>query len=920
MSGARFNIALLDEALSQGATILVPNNRLRDAMLMEIGKQHAGVFRAPDIYAVDIWTQYAWTQLAGRGIAPCCTKRILTGHEELFLWTRIVEDSITQLPLINPEETAASLSRAYQFMKQWQLDQPDDSALQQFTGIPDIAAFLAWSEQFETHCLAINALPLVNATAELARLFRQNPEMVISDAFTLVNFFQPPPLYRDFFAQLGQVNTIFTADPDKTITAINSTRVALPDPASEIRSCAQWAARHLASDPNAHIGVICNARESRHGEFTRAVADELNAASLFNFSGGEVLFNSAGSANSLMSCGIIHDAFLILGLSQTQQSSDDLCRLLQSPYLLASSRSDASDSGDESEARQQMELLMRRRFTKRCDLHEFSNYLSQADRDYSCPQLASTLVQFNTQLRACPSNQSAIAWSETFSELLALCGWPGSKLTSFEMRLLEQWDATLANFAQANAALGPMTVHTAINRLRVLCQRTPQWQETGLHKALSFYSVNEALGLQFDHLWLLGFDDQSWPQPTAPTPFLPHPLQQQFQLPAATSAQQYEKARLDTAVLRQSVSGELIASYYERDGDQEFRPSSFIQALPARDIESITAPGINAFALAARGTTGLRECADPAHLPVSDNEQIRGGHGVLSHQSSCPFRAFAEHRLMVKPLEEFATGLTAMARGSAIHLALDELFVSIQDLQTLTDLSQSARQQHCDDAAEKAIEYLGRHHKYLMTPRFRDIEKRRVAQLLEQFLELEAQRKQFTVLSREAELQFSRHGLSLTLKIDRIDRLADDTLAVLDYKTGKSAARPSAWLEERPEDMQLPVYSVAALQLQEGSVSAVTLAHLHSEKSDYSGLLASDNFHPRKKPVSEDKQLQMQWDELQQRFNTLVDRLAMDFMQGITRVDPAHGDSSCQFCGRQSLCRIRSTTTLAEEADEGNAL
>ncbi len=897
MTGERFRLFLLDQALSRQATVLVPNNRLREAILMELGQREQNVFRTPQVFAVDLWITELWSQLASRGIAPCCDKQILAGHEELFIWTGLVEGSISQLPLINPEETAASLSRAYQFMQQWQLDVPDLSVMQQFDGIPDVAAFLQWIEQFRESCQQLGVLPLVTAIGEMAELVARQPQCLPGTSFALVNFFQPPPLYKKLFAALPQAEQIFTANSEATVVPANSARQALADPHSEIRACAEWAAGKLRAEPAAHVGVICNARESRHAEFTRAIADALKPESLFDFSSGEALFNSAGSAQSLMSSGLIHDAFLILGLSQSQQSSDDLCRLLQSPYFLP--------GADDKQARLHMELFMRQRFTKRCHLQEFLACLSQPDRDYHCPDLASALVSFNTILRSAAKRQAASGWQQTFTSLLETLQWPGSEATAFEQRLLEQWQRVLDSFARANNALGPIDCQVAINRLRMLCQRTPQWQESGLHRSLSFYSVNEALGLQFDHLWLLGFDDQSWPQPTAPTPFLPHPLQQQHGLPAATSNQQYELARRQTAILLQSVSGELVASYYQREGDQEFRLSSFILALAETHATPTSNAAINAFALQQRGSSELQQLSDPDSLPVTAAEEIRGGHAVLSHQSSCPFRAFAAHRLKVEPLDDFGTGLSAMARGSAIHIALEQLFAPIEDLNAVLALSATQRTALCVTAADRAIEYLTRRHQYLMTPRFRGIEHARIQRLLLAFLQLESERRDFSVVAREEELQFQREQLTLTLKIDRIDRLADGTLAVLDYKTGKSAAQPKSWLEERPEDVQLPVYSVAAAQLQEGQVSAVTLAHLHTEKSGYSGLFAAANFHPRNKTVTEDRQLQTPWAELQARFNTLVATLAGDFMRGHTLVDPAHGPVSCQYCGLQALCRVQ---------------
>jgi RecB family exonuclease len=67
-----------------------------------------------------------------------------------------------------------------------------------------------------------------------------------------------------------------------------------------------------------------------------------------------------------------------------------------------------------------------------------------------------------------------------------------------------------------------------------------------------------------------------------------------------------------------------------------------------------------------------------------------------------------------------------------------------------------------------------------------DLERERLAGILTEFIKAERDRLPFAVDSVEKEIDFDMHGVKLQLRIDRIDRLADNSLLVLDYKWGQA--------------------------------------------------------------------------------------------------------------------------------------
>lgn len=893
MSAAKFDLELAISELQQDAILLVPNNRMRKALLEAISRHsNQVVMRCPKVEAVDVWVRMTWQALAQRGIKPFCSAYVLDGIQEQLLWTRIVEESMTTFPLLNPQETANALSHAYQLMKQWQIDSPDASRLEEFTGIADIAAFLYWRSKFQILCEQQHCVNLVDAVARLTAYLQDHP---VTEKVQLINFYQPPPLYSDLFATFTKLTPYETvSDSQWQIDHLDVARIEFPDADNEVQACANWAADKLRARPTETISIVCAAKEAYESAIQLALRDALDSHCLVNFE-QDRKFIADSKTQPLNQTALIKDALLLLGLNNDEQQADDLCRLLRSPYLL--------DAQSEREARLHMEQYMRRHFSKRVSWQLFGEVLNREEQDYSCPNLAKVLLQMRTSLRSAPKQQSSAGWSRLFSELLTTAGWPGDRLTTRERSVIKQWQLALEHFADASALLGKLNAARAVEKLRSFCQQSGTQQATTA-AAIQFYSPTEAAGLSFDHLWLLGFTDQNWPASTSPSPFLPYELQKEFDLPGSHSEVQYQAARSMLLLLANSTRQSLVASHALSDGDQEFRASSLTLDLADATQADALPIGLNHYFTANAKLPKLETVSDAALPPLDESYPITGGHGIISDQSACPFRAFANHRLKIRQLDDFQSGLNARDRGSAIHEALEFLYGKVSDLASLQTLSDKQRQSLCEDSAQVAVDFLYRMHRDVMTVRFRELENQRIAELLFGFLERELERGEFTVTANEATIKWQHRALQLNLRIDRIDQLADGSLAIIDYKTGKKTASPASWLLERSEDMQLPVYAVASGGSFTEAVSTLALAHINVAGTDYTGLARSSNFHRSVMPVEQLQKNELNWQELNEFFTANVGRLADDFVNGVTLVDPVNDRNTCTFCGLESLCRI----------------
>ncbi len=178
-----------------------------------------------------------------------------------------------------------------------------------------------------------------------------------------------------------------------------------------------------------------------------------------------------------------------------------------------------------------------------------------------------------------------------------------------------------------------------------------------------------------------------------------------------------------------------------------------------------------------------------------------------------------------------------------------------------------------------------------------DAERQRLIKLLSQWLEYEAEhRHAFTVQAREETLSDVEIGpLRLDIRVDRVDTVdinGESREVILDYKTGKTS--PSDWLSERPNEPQLPLYTVVANRPQLGAVAFATI-RLGKDMA-ISGYQTDDGILPKPSKL-QTTSLAAQVDE----WCEVLTALAEDFHAGRAEVSPRKYPATCIYCAR-SVC------------------
>ena len=186
-----------------------------------------------------------------------------------------------------------------------------------------------------------------------------------------------------------------------------------------------------------------------------------------------------------------------------------------------------------------------------------------------------------------------------------------------------------------------------------------------------------------------------------------------------------------------------------------------------------------------------------------------------------------------------------------------------------------------------------------------DLEGARLTGLVTEWLRYEATRIPFEVAATEAEERISIAGLDLQLRLDRIDRLADESLLVIDYKTGDVS--PKLWELPRPDDVQLTLYAGFALDRMTEQLGGLVFAKVRTgDSAGFAGRVRTavstlkSNLHRSTGLV----QNPLTSDDLA-AWRAYIDQMARDFLAGSANVNPRDYPKTCERCGLQAICRIQ---------------
>lgn len=510
----------------------------------------------------------------------------------------------------------------------------------------------------------------------------------------------------------------------------------------------------------------------------------------------------------------------------------------------------------------------------------------------ACPVLKKLFEQWLTLFRQAQANSHA-QWLLHFSDILKSLGFPGDRsFNSREHQSIQEWRSVWHRLLLLDQIILEKNRKRVLHRLRDLTEQTVFQIQTP-QAPIQILGTLEGAGLPFSHIWLTGIHDKNWPPAPSPAAFIPIALQKQLHMPHATAERELTFCRdLLSLYFTHSPSG--LISHTERIQDQTFSSSFLVRDCPDLSISALDLsipPSRSELLFQERN---VNEFIDDQVRPLIPDKEIDGGVRILEDQALCPFRAFAIHRCHAKPQRNASVSLTPVQRGELLHRALELLWKQLKDQHFLLNIKSLELNQLIMELLDRAYLSLS----ITRSPAFITLEKNRLHQFILSWLSLEKMRPSFTVEHCELKKTIHCGELILNIRIDRIDRLEDGGILLLDYKT-QEYFRTQSWLDDRLSDIQLPLYAI-----QWSECHAIAIAQIHGKKLCFHGISAQDIGIDGLQSLIHHKTIKS-WAHLIARWKNQLEQLAHDFMQGDARVYPKSIVQACQTCHLENLCRIK---------------
>jgi probable DNA repair protein len=865
----RLACADLFSRIEKGAIIVTPTRLLATVAAEQFSNHQlaSGIesWRRPSIISIGAWLASRWQE--ARYTGPNIPT-LLSPSQEHVLWQRLIEEANPNL--FNGSATARLGMRAAKLISEWQIPVEGDA----WNNHEDGRQFLQWYKQFRRECADHNWITR-------ADLWRLVPQWLASascstESAVFVGFSRPFPAFDHLVSTLGRC-----AQVDRSTWSQPAGRIIMKpfsDAGAELEYAARWARSAVERDPLLSIGVVIPDLPARRSAveriFQHVFYPSAARSAALAFDRGQAAFH-INAPVPLSDTPLVRSAFLLLELASNRIRLADAGAILRSPFI--------KGADSERNRRALADAKLRRGRSLDVTLRDLEN--ASAD----CEILKAIWPKVRNVVRQPAIMRDVAGWSKFIGDLLAALGWPGDvDLTHDEQEILESWKDGLSSLSALGLVSGAVTLDAAIRLLSRILGPAPDignWPSP-----VQIFSPADAAGIAFDEALVTGLSHETWPPRVDVSPLVPLKLQRACGVPGSgpeslrAEAQRASASLFDLApVLKGTYSGR-PSPFIRKTAIEEITDSAWAGKLPVQSYSPVE-------------LEQLEDSRGPVFFSI---EIAHGGSGIIKSQSQCPFRAFAEYRLNARPLEEAALGFDARERGGFLHKALQIVWQQLGNQLRLRSMRAEELRQLVEGAVTEAV------HQNQFEP-FHQIassaERQRLRDLILLWLEIERSRNlPFTVETVEEERFFEVPGLRLCLRVDRIDRLQNGNLVLIDYKSGSMSRNKLKC--PRPPEPQLLVYASAM----EGAVDGVFFAELQARDPRAIGLSREKHFESKSVDVKG-----LEWDSVLSESEAEVVRLANEFVQGYAAVHPIHG--ACEYCSAKAICRVNEMNGPEETAE-----
>jgi probable DNA repair protein len=911
----------LFERLRAGNTVITGNSRLSRVLTDQYNQWRIdrgdSQWQSPEILSWNLWLDKLWETASLNGVAG--TDRAVPGSRQLIsLWESILKNEPLAHDLLRPESLASQLQETRTLITKWQLSFKDPAWFGDEN--ENHTAFYYWNKAFEKRCDTDNWISPEDRSSLLCKAIENNL-LSHPEAIDLLGFDEFDPDQADLLSALiknGNPVSHLTTSPRQNKVVVWQSK----DSNNELQQMARWVRYWYDKEPESSIAIVVHGLQARRQEVERQLKEILTPG----YGNGDQPLKpwNISMGVPLARVPMIETAFDLLKLLDDRIDIQDIGRVLRSPWLRGAVA--------ERNNRALLEKCLRDKYPRQLKLREVRyraaeikthdrqhNELPEDQHEpqaWNSPELSTILTKLTRFDGENKGLQPASAWAEAFDQLLASLGWPLADEPGNETpagvqaeehgqnwQALQNWRDGLRELASLDATTTKLGRKTAINQLKQIC-REKIFQPRTAAASIQVLGLYEVSGLRFDHLWVLGLQNDNWPPSAKPNPFIPGKLQRAAQIPNSSPQRELEVARTITKRLLETAPN-CVFSYPGQIDGEDVLPSPLLSAATVKIEDDLPVWQEDDW----RSTVAKADHPrlDPLLMPGElKHGTARGGSSILKHQALCPFRAFASNRLGADGLETPADGISPMLHGSLVHSVLEHFWIETRTQAALLALDEESLSKR----VRKHVGFVTTEERGLkQRPAFRGVEADRVYRHVMDYLALDKDRDTFEVVGFEKEILPEIAGQTIRLIIDRIDRLPSGEEIIIDYKTGKE--EPKKWFGDRPENPQLPLYAISA----EKTPAAVVFGIIRDDGCLYKGVVQQGGLLPGLPPKAfkSNQYLIDAGYEMPKTIETwrqVLHHLMVGFLAGKAAVDPKTdpktGQRTCDksYCELQSLCRV----------------
>ncbi|MBS0288294.1 MAG: PD-(D/E)XK nuclease family protein [Proteobacteria bacterium] len=869
--------------LKNKTTLITPSRRLAASarsLANQQFKECAITFTTPAIFALADWQKALWDQFEIEGLV---NHLLLTPTQSLVLFEEILSNNESGKSLLRKHQAAKTALQAWDILNHWLCE----DIIYNSTDNIDHRAFNAWSLDYVDWLKQHEAIDHSLLTKQLLILLESEHENIIkrvceTKSVILYGFEELSPLTSYFFQRLSASGwKIETLNP-QAMARQSIMRKEFNDKEQEYAAAAHFANECLSQNQTLTI-VVPNLADEKNA-LDKIFRDQLTPMHVLNPEHEVCSFFNISAATPLNQYPLIANMLSLLKLAFMPCSIKEVGKVVTSAFI--------REANSASFGRAIFVECLKKRAQDFLQLEEVLGLLTE-DEKADDSILKSLLTSIHYKAKAQPQKQSLYAWVSVYREILSIVGWPGERnLNSVEYQLVNRIDSLFNEFVTLDMVLKPQDAASALSQLQKVIANIP-FQAENKGAPIQVLGLLEAAGQTFENLWVMGMDSDAWPPVCTPNPFIPIELQRQHKMPHASAEREMEYALKVTSRFKQSAK-HIVFSYTVKDGKAH---SELIEEIPCQQAQELIQ--INRCELLFSAKENLESFVDEKGPSLENEDAFKGTVSTLYQQAICPFRAFAEQRLALKPVQAKSLWIQSDKLGSLLHSVLEEFWRTFESQEKLLSFSPA-------EVTTKIKAWIDKHLAKVISKQtpltYLQAEKNRLLTILLAYVELEKQRVPFKVIAIEEKRHFNLSKINFSIRLDRVDQNNLGEHVIVDYKSGQFSI--NALFGERIEAVQLPLYFCAsytdyhpkALMAIKLNAKACEFEGVSENESDIPGVEALTNINTAMEAIT--------WRALNQYWTDKLTLLAQEFSEGIAKVAPMYAKTTCQYCHLSALCRV----------------